>query len=596
MPSKPLVPLNPTAPSLGPSKTVANPHFQFYVVEQADSAESSTIAPSPVLGLDRDFLPKDHPTESSLPNGGFSGEAEVLRILSQTSGQPASKPEFRAEDSFYVLQRTLADKKKMTEYKFIKTLADAKKGTSLNSKQSLPQPRDVSVQIEDHLIPCRELPIPLPPQAAPSIPQQKTSSFEVPAATVPSPLRNMNFSLLQVLDTAWRDHIDAIGHLRETINFYGGAEETSKQSWTAQKANEDHTIWRSLSGEQPEQNGASVMDSNHVWSWDTQVWSNALGMIVPPWLVHREVEVGGEAVKVGVHQFPERHGDCSETTNGKERRNATNEEDKSTMVRGHDWHDEQKEQSMSMPSSVAHEKESVPLDQPPVAPLPHLAQKLPGEDVGAECGTQDDDIPGGQRQNSDNFEDQKGHAMTTSSAVGQCKGSDALMWMHETMPVAASCRGPSASKEPVYLEALHHEMPRGLRKERNLKKFLGDEPKGPAFFGKVVDPSSKTTGISGMASQDLSQEDQDALKKMLQMWAPGPNEDDGGDLTSGIGHGCSTSIDAKTQKKSWAARCVPCRGKLPVDSDAKKPLRKDSAQQKAHRKGIFRFLPLRRNT
>merc|ERR1719191_1565902 len=128
MPSKPLVPLNPTAPSLGPSKTVANPHFQFYVVEQADSAESSTIAPSPVLGLDRDFLPKDHPTESSLPNGGFSGEAEVLRILSQTSGQPASKPEFRAEDSFYVLQRTLADKKKMTEYKFIKTLADAKKG------------------------------------------------------------------------------------------------------------------------------------------------------------------------------------------------------------------------------------------------------------------------------------------------------------------------------------------------------------------------------------------------------------------------------------------------------------------------------------
>jgi len=291
-------------------------------------------------------------------------------------------------------------------------------------------------------------------------------------------------------------------------------------------------------------------------------------------MLNRALEVGGQAMEVGGQHFLQPHNAPSETKDAKENGDATTEEGESTdseqTSQGSDRRADQKAQPILPPSAAQHEMETLPQNHSLQAPLPHSAQKEPGVD---EAGgvNEDDDITAHQKQSCDRYEDYE--VFTT--------------WVRESMPVAASCQGPSESKEPVYIEALHDEMPRGLRKERNLKKFLKEEPKGPALFGKVTAPAGRN--VSGMSCPEMSQEDQDALKKMLQMWAPGPNQDDdGADLTPGIGSG------AKTHKKSWAARCVPCRGKVPADSTAQKPLRNKSAEEKTHRKGIFRFFSTQR--
>jgi len=244
----------------------------------------------PAATLDRTSAPKDHPVEEE-----FSAEAEVLRILRHAAGQPTSEPELRAADSFYVLQKTLADKKKkMTEYEFMKTLADQKKNRPLQSDSSLPEERGVSVatlapptpdkatastaaRSNDHLIPCRELPIPRAPPAAPSIPQQRSSppqvagnlqrrssSPQVPASTATAPAGIEISSVLQYLDKAWQDHIDAIDHLRDSMNLRGLSEESdaNTQCSRAQKATEGRATFRSLHVEGPEQTAGTVKNSN----------------------------------------------------------------------------------------------------------------------------------------------------------------------------------------------------------------------------------------------------------------------------------------------------------------------------------------------
>lgn len=476
-------------------------------------------------------------------------------------------------------KKTLADRTKMSEYKFIKTLANQKKSQSVRPEQLLAEQRDVSVRVNDHLIPCREVPIPRAPQAAPSIPKQKSSSPEVQAPTVSSPGRNTQFSFVQYLDVAWRDNIDVIAHFRDSINFHGVLEESSKQIWTANNADEDHIKCRSLIAEGPEQNAATMKDAatvkdfNPMWSWDMQAWSNALDML------NRVLEVGGQAMEVGGQQLLQRHSVLAEAKDSKQTGDATTEEDKSrenadaTTEEG-----ESTDSAQTSQCSDRHDDQKVPC-------IVSSSEEHETEPV------EYDDITGQQKQSSDEYEEQKVEPITPSSAVQPCHGSDAFTWVRETMPVTASCQGPSESKEPVLLEALYHEMPRGLRKERNLRKLLKDESRGLQLFGKVVDPRKKT--VSGMASPDLSQEDQDALKKMLQMWAPGPNQDDAdcGDLTPGIGHdGSRNGVDAKRQKKSWAARWVPCRGKLPADSAVPKALPNNSVEKKGQRWGIFRFL------
>lgn len=213
MPSKPSAPLPPTVSSSG---TVAKPHFQFYAAEHVESTGPSKTTPTSALALDRlpvhnddsSLLKEPRNDDPSLLNDRRSGEAEALRITRQAvAGELASVPicrraKLRSEDSFYVLQKTLCDKKKMTEYKLIKSIANQKKSTPLHSKQSLPERRDASVPVDDHPIPCQEVPIPLAPRAAPSIQPHAV-------ATVTSPVHT-NSSFLQYFDTAWREHIDAL--------------------------------------------------------------------------------------------------------------------------------------------------------------------------------------------------------------------------------------------------------------------------------------------------------------------------------------------------------------------------------------------------
>jgi hypothetical protein len=374
--------------------------------------------------------------------------------------------------------------------------------------------------------------------------------------------------------------VDAIDQMRGSINFQGLSQEGNEQTWT-QNNSDDHAMLKSLSVEGPGQNATRMKDSNPAWSGDTQrryqiVWSNAVDML------NRALEVGGQAMEVG-------HGAFANMKDDEENGDVSTQEGESTDSDQVSYcSDKNRKEQPEMSSSAVHD--SAPLDQVAMAPLPQPAQNLLGEDGSAE-GVMEDDISGQEKQSSDQNEEMDPERFL--SAVEPCHSNDAFTWVRETMPVTASCQGPSESKEPVYLEALHHEMPKGLRKERNLKKFLKEESKGPALFGKVVDPSSKTG--SGMACPDLSQDDQEALKKMLQMWAPGPDQgDDGGDLSPGLGHDGTTK---KEKKKSWAARCVPCRGKLPADNDVQTPLRKNAKNGKVPRKGIFRFLsPHGRNT